>query len=97
MASNSSLRLSCPNPLCDHSEEGKIVKHGFLKVKFGRRRRYRCTACGKTFGRNTNTTYQGIQSPRSLFDRVAELRVEGVSISAIARVGRVSWALCFVG
>ncbi len=89
---------ACPNPACELVGvvgDGNVAKHGFLTVKFGRRRRYRCKACGKTFGRNTGTTYQGIQSPRTLFDRVAELRVEGMSIAAISRVCGRSWNTVF--
>ena len=40
-------------------------------------------------------TYQGIQSPRTLFDRVVELRVESMSISAISRVCELSWNTVF--
>ena len=29
--------------------KGNIVLHGFLRLKRGRRRRYRCKACGRTF------------------------------------------------
>ena len=98
MARDSIAKKSCPNACCKlHGISGQcnITKHGFLTVKFGRRRRYRCTACGKTFGRNTNTPYQRIQSPRTVFDRVADLRVEGMSISSIARVCGLSWSTVF--
>ena len=89
---------SCPNTECEtHGahDKGKIVRHGFVGTKFGRRRRYRCTACDRTFGKNTNTTYQRVQSPRTLFDRVVELRVEGMSIAAISRVCGLSWSTVF--
>ena len=89
---------ACPNPNCElHGVVGErnITKHGFLTVRFGRRRRYRCKACGKTFGRNTNTTDERLQSPRTLFDRVPELRVEGMSIAAISRVCGRSWSTVF--
>ncbi len=98
MASHPRRKLFCPNSRCELNgalSKGNIVRHGFLTVKFGRRRRYRCTACGKTFGINTNTPYQRIQSPRTLFDRVVELRVEGMSISAIAGVCSLSWSTVF--
>jgi len=98
MPSNLKSKQSCPNTDCVlHGVvgEGNITRHGFLKVGFGRRRRYRCTKCGRTFGRNTNTTYERIQSPRTLFDRVVRLRVEGLSISAISRVCGLSWSPVF--
>lgn len=65
--------------------------HGFSSVKRGRRRRYRCTACGKTFGATTGMPYKRLQHPRREFDRVASLRVEGVSKAAIARIEDLSW------
>ena len=52
----------------------------------GRRRRYRCQACGKTFCTNTGTPYHRIQRRRVTFDDVAALSVEGLNKSAIVRV-----------
>jgi IS1 family transposase len=52
----------------------------------GRRRRYRCKICGGTVSLNTGTAYSGLRCTRREFDQVASLRVEGVSISATARV-----------
>ena len=80
---------SCPNETC--SSDGSVVIHSFSKVKWGRRRRYRCKACGKTFGATTGTPYECLQHPKSKFDRVVELSVEGVNKSAIARIERLSW------
>jgi transposase-like protein/IS1 family transposase len=68
-----------------------IVRHGFTKTKHGRRRRYRCLACGKTFSSNTGTPYHRLQSSRKAFDEVVHLSVEGVSKSAIARLKGLSW------
>ncbi len=65
--------------------------HGFSKVKWGRRRRYRCKKCGKTFGATAGTPYKRLQRPMRTFDRVAALNVEGVSKSAMARLERLSW------
>ena len=45
----------CPNEQCEfhrRRDEDSIVLHGFSKVKWGRRRRYRCTACGRTVQRD---------------------------------------------
>ena len=42
----------CPNVECDLTGErnaGNIVRHSFYKTRDGRRRRYRCKACSKTF------------------------------------------------
>ena len=78
----------CPNLNCKHhgeSGEGNIVPHGFFKSKTGKRRRYRCTSCGRTFSSNTGTAYHRIQYSRESFDHVVLLSVEGVSRSTIAR------------
>lgn len=49
-------------------------------------RRYRCTVCRGTLSTNTGTAYSGLRGTRREFEQVASLRVEGVSISATARV-----------
>jgi transposase-like protein len=70
---------------------GRIVRHGFYRTKWGRRRRYRCRACGKTFCTTTETPYHRLQHRRATFDEVAALSVEGLNKSAIARVKRIAW------
>ncbi len=69
----------------DKPGERNVVRHGFFKSKAGKRRRYRCTSCGRTFSSNTGTPYHRIQSSRDTFDHVILLSVEGVSRSTIAR------------
>ena len=80
--------IACAKPGSDN--RGKlglnIVGHGWFATKSGRRRRYRCTVCGSTLSTNTGTAYSGLRCSRREFDQVASLRVEGVSISATARV-----------
>ena len=80
--------MACAKPGCDN--RGKpglnIVGHGSFATKSGRRRRYRCTVCGGTLSTNTGTAYNGLRFTRREFEQVAGLRVEGVSISATARV-----------
>jgi transposase-like protein len=71
--------------------EKNIILHSFMPLKRGRRRRYRCKVCGKTFCSTTHTPYYRLKYPRSCFDRVATMSVEGVSKSAIARINRLSW------
>ena len=85
---------ACPNGDCEQHgrhDAGNVVLHGFSKVKGGRRRRYRCTACGKTFGATTGTPYKRLQHSMRRFNRVAALSVEGVNKSAIARLESLSW------
>lgn len=67
------------------------MPHGFSNVKWARRRRYRCTVCGKTFGATTGTPYKRLQHPESKIDRVAALSVEGIGKAAIARFERLDW------
>ena len=63
-----------------------IVGHGSVPTKWGRRWRYRCTVCGGTVSTHTGTAYSGLRCARRECDQVASLRVEGVSMSATARV-----------
>ena len=79
---------ACLKPGCDNfGKPGiNIVGHGWLTTKSERRRRCRCKICGGTASTNTGTAYSGLRCTRREFDQVASLRVEGVSISATARV-----------
>jgi transposase-like protein/IS1 family transposase len=86
--------LSCTNrdcPLAGKAAAGRVVGHGFYRTKWGRRRRYRCQACGKTFCTNTGTPYHRLQHRCATFDEVAALSVEGLNKSAIARVKQIAW------
>ena len=87
-AMNAIDERACGKPGCDNfGKPGlNIVGHGWFVTKSGRRRRYRCTVCGGTLSTNTGTAYRGLRCCRREFDQVASLRVEGVSISATARV-----------
>ena len=80
--------MACATPACDNrGKQGlNIVGHGSFATKSGRRRRYCCTVCRGTLSTNTGTAYSGLRCTRREFDKVASLRVEGVSISATARV-----------
>ena len=68
-----------------------MARHGFYRTRSGKRRRYRCVECGKTFSSTKGTPYYRLQHRRATFDAVVALRVEGVSISAIARVEGLAW------
>jgi transposase-like protein/IS1 family transposase len=86
--------LSCPNRHCPPSKNGgagAIIRHGFYKTARGKRHRYQCQVCGKTFCSTTGTPYYRIQHRRAVFDEVASLSVEGLNKSAIARVKRIAW------
>ena len=79
---------ACARPGCDNrSKPGlNIVGYGSFATKAGRRQRYRCTVCRGTVSTNTGTAYSGLRCTRREFEQVASLRVEGVSLSATARV-----------
>ena len=86
--------LNCPYPNCTPSKEGTaraISRYGFYKTRWGKRRRYQCQTCGKTFCSTSGSAYHRIQHRRVTFDEVAALSVEGLNKSAIARVMRITW------
>ena len=70
---------SCPNEACIQNigSPAKVVRHGFFRVRCGRRRRFRCRGCGRTFSARTNTPYFGLGRSWSAFERVAHMSVEG--------------------
>src|SRR5215472_13472942 len=86
--------LRCPNKDCRFL--GKPLpetssRFGFYQTRWGKRRRYRCQTCEKTFCSNTGTPYYRLQHRRATFDQVATLSVEGLNKSAIARVKGIAW------
>src|SRR5215470_11764127 len=86
--------LRCPNSECPPSVatvSGKVIRFGFYQTRWGKRRRYRCQTCEKTFCSNTGTPYYRLQHRRGTFDHVVALSVEGLNKSAIARVERIGW------
>jgi transposase-like protein/IS1 family transposase len=86
--------LSCPNEQCllfRNAGAGNIIGHGFYKTKWGKRRRYPCGTCGKTFCSNSGTPFHRLQHCRITFDEVASLSVEGLNKSAISRVKGIAW------
>src|SRR4030095_11397629 len=86
--------LSCPDRRCSRSRKsaaGSIIRHGFYTTRWGKRRRYQCRTCGKTFCSTTRTSYYRLQHRRATFDEVASLSIEGLNKSAIARVKGISW------
>ncbi len=95
MARTSVTRISCPNDACalhDRRGRGNVVLHGYSNTRWGRRRRYRCKECGRTFSSTTGTVYNRLQHSARRFDRVATLSVEGVNKSAIARLENIAWS-----
>ena len=83
----------CLNPECSshgNVESTRIIRYGFYSTA-GKRRRYRCVRCGQTFSSTKGTPYYRLQHRRTTFDTVVTLRVEGVSLSAIARTERLAW------
>ena len=71
----------CPDKECclfGQAGQCNIVLHGFVKLQRGRRRRYRCTTCGRTFNSTKGTPYYGLQCSQRLFELVVRLSVEGM-------------------
>src|SRR5258708_4009684 len=87
-------RLRCPDEQClsrTNSSLANIIRFGYYQTRWGKRRRFRCKGCGRTFCRNSGTVYHRLQHRRAMFDQVAVLSVEGVSKSSIARVQQIAW------
>ena len=85
---------SCLNPECPlhgNARSSHIIRYGFYRTTAGKRRRYRCVGCGQTFSTTKGTPYYRLQHRRATFDTVVTLSVEGVSLSAIARIERLAW------
>ena len=84
----------CLNPTCSlqgNVASRRIIRYGFYRTTAGKRRRYRCAQCGQTFSTTKGTPYYRLQHRRTTFDTVVTLRVEGVSLSTIARTERLAW------
>ncbi len=84
----------CLNPTCalhGNVESTGIIRYGFYRTTAGKRRRYRCIGFGQTCSTTKGTPYYRLQHRRATFDSVVTLRVEGVSLSAIARIERLAW------
>ena len=84
----------CPNPACSFDGQygkGNIIRHSFYTTTQGRRRRYRCKECGRTFSSTHGSSYYRLHKRRSLFDEVILMCVNGLGIKAMARVKQISW------
>ena len=94
MKRSKEFNRSCPNPNCclkGRLGKGNIIRHSFYITRQGRRRRYRCKECGRTFSSTRGTPYYRLHKPRSLFDEVVRMGVHGIAISAMARIKRMAW------
>lgn len=84
----------CQNEKCqDHRKfiEGNIIRHSKYSTRQGKRRRYLCKTCKKTFCSTKGTPYYRLHKSRSDFDEVVHMTVEGVGISSISRIKCISW------
>lgn len=84
----------CSNPTCRFIGQfgaNNITANRSYLVKGDRRARYLCGDCGSTASETYGTPYYKLRCTKGQFDRVASLRVEGMSKSAIARVERRGW------
>jgi transposase-like protein len=70
----------CPNPACAaRGQRGQ----GNIKVHCHQSRRYRCTACGKTFAATTATPFYRLHKEASLLVCVVTLLTHGCPVPAI--------------
>ena len=86
--------IICSNSKCIYfrlSGKGNIIRHSFYKTTQGRRRRYKCKECNKTFSSTYGTAYYRLQSSRASFDDVATMSVNGIDKSTISRVKNLAW------
>ncbi len=88
------------NPACKfHGTvgSGNIVRHGFYRTRSGKRRRYRCVRCGKTFSSTKGTPYYRFQHRRAGFERssLSESRAPACPRSLGSRVSLgTPWRAC---
>jgi transposase-like protein len=70
----------CANPDCPaRGQPGQ----GNIKVHSRKERRFRCTACGKTFAATTGTPFYRLHKDRSLFVTVITLLTHGCPLQAV--------------
>ena len=79
------LNLACP--LRGKVSSGNIVRHGFYRTRFGKRRRYRCGECGKTFSSTKGTLSIIIINPG--LDSRARTALEHMLESVVSARGKV--------
>ena len=83
----------CPHATCPSTSSAKrpvFVRHSFLRTGSGKRQRWRCKSCGRTFTRTTGTPYHRLRFPASKLDLALTLSLEGTSQGAISRTLSVS-------
>ncbi|MFC2173737.1 hypothetical protein ACFLU6_14090 [Acidobacteriota bacterium] len=78
-------------PLYGKFGNGNIIRHSFYTTRQGRRRRFCCRICKRTFSSTAGTPYYRLHKSRSSFDELVQMTVEGVGISAIARIKGYAW------
>src|SRR5262245_15130040 len=83
-----------PRPLCPKEECRKrgatVLTHARGRTRRGARTRYRCAHCGSTHTSITGTPYERLRYSPEVFDRVARLFVEGMTVTGIARSEGIS-------
>jgi len=82
--------LNCPNRECRRSGRtivGNIIRFGFYNTRRGKRRRFRCRACEKTFCSNTATPrlQSAVQSTAGFLLRDISLQDDSNIHSGISR------------
>lgn len=70
---------------------GNIIRYGCIKLLRGRRQRYLCKRCGKTFAASKGTPSYRARATIGKIIKAAVLRVESVSIASISRIENIAW------
>ena len=82
----------CPHADCPSQVPGahpRVVRHASFMTRRGRRLRFLCRICGRTFAATLGTPYYRLRHSRETFDRTMRLGVEGMHQAGTARVQRV--------
>lgn len=85
--------VRCPNPACPSTASAKqsvFVRHSFLTTRSGRKQRWRCKTCGRTFTRRSCTPYHRLRSTPTVFDLALTMSMEGSSKASITRTLGIS-------
>jgi transposase-like protein len=85
--------VACPSPDCPTNAghaSPRVIRHASHRTRLGDRSRRRCMVCTETFSATTGTVYARKRKLKSELDRVVQMRSEGMTKAAIARVLSVS-------
>lgn len=81
---------ACPNPTCSlygKTAKGNIVSNGTIQTKQGgRRRKFLCKVCGRSFCSRTGTIFYDLRTPEEKVLLALKLLVKGMPLRGVAEV-----------